>query len=93
MLYRIKYYSVENGASIFGMPQFTHEEIIEAKTEIELQAYIEKQKDEYGHRFKKFKKKGVKSTFGSPTQFGFAYTSNQGAVNVLPYLPPKIKKI
>lgn len=79
----ITYHSIEYGAGLFAIPQPTHQEIVEVKSEAQLKKYIEAQKDQYGHNFK-FKKK---------RRYGFDYISNQGGVKVSDYKPPRIKKI
>lgn len=73
----IKYYYIKSD-HIFAKPEYDHEEIVEG-TDKQIENYILKQKDQYGHLFKQDK------------SFGFNYISNQGAVKVLPYKEKIIK--
>jgi hypothetical protein len=76
----IKYYYIKSD-HLMATPQFDHEEIVEVKTDSDLQNYIGQQKDQYGHSFKRDK------------SFGFDYISSQGAIKTEQYREPKIKVI
>lgn len=79
MKYLIKYYLCQSD-SMFAIPTFTHEEVIECSVPRKIKEYVEKQKDGYGHGYKQNR------------SFGFDYISKQGAVKVSEY-KPKIKQI
>jgi hypothetical protein len=76
----IKYFYIKSD-HVLASPTFDHEEIVECKTDQQLQAYIAKQKDQYGNPFKRDK------------SFGFDYLSNQGAIVVSQYHEPTIKQL
>lgn len=79
MKYLIKYCNMTSD-SMFAVPSLTSEEIVEAKSEEDLDKYITSKKDRYGHPFKKDK------------SYGFDYISKTGGVKIEKY-NPKIKKI
>lgn len=80
MKYLIRYYYIKS-FNLFAVPEYDHEEIVEAKSAKELDKYIISQKDQYGNNYK------VKS------YYEFTHISNRGAVKVTHYSPPKVKKI
>jgi hypothetical protein len=81
MQYTISYYDIDHGGGLFAFPEFTRSEVVEADSRDDLVDYITKQKDLHGHHYRREK------------SFGFDYISNQGAVKVRVYAPPRIKKI
>ena len=81
----VKYYNIDNGASIFAVPQFTHSEVVEVDglNDPKLIEYITNKKDFHGCNFKKKDKPFM----------GFDYVSNQGGVKVSLYKEPNIIKL
>lgn len=75
--YRIEFSSIPHGAGLFSKPEVDRVEFVEVNSDVELQKYIESQKDAYGCKFKKEK------------SFGYDYISNQGGAKVYLYKPPK----
>lgn len=78
MKYLIKYYDIEYGASMFASPTYTKEEIVDAKSQQDLDKYISTKKDMAGHKYREDKK------------FGYTHISNQGALKVSKVLIKKI---
>lgn len=79
MKYVIKYHTIK-GDSIFSMPEFTHEEHIETKSEEDLDEYIKSKSDGYGHKFKP-----NPSYNGDSVSNKFNYISSAGGVTVEKY--------
>lgn len=80
MKIKVKYYSIQSD-HILAVPAFSHSEIVEVSSYEKLDKYIKKQKDPYGHHYRKEK------------YLGFDYISNAGAVKVGLYKSPRVKKI
>jgi len=80
MKFVIEYYEIMSD-HLLATPEFHHKEIVDAKNDKALDNYIAQQKDFYGNHYVK------------KANYGFTHISNQGALKVYPYKPPKVKKI
>lgn len=83
--YEIRYYEIQSD-HILAMPEFHHKEVVEAKFYNEALAYIRKQKDGYGHKYRL-------ATDEEHKMFGFDFHSAAGAVKIRKYKPRKVKQI
>ena len=81
MYYKIKYYEIGYDAGLFSLPEFSHEEIVEAYNLKNVGEYILSKKDNLDNKYEKDK------------SFGFDYISKRGGVKIKKYKPPKIKKV
>jgi hypothetical protein len=82
MKYEIRYHTIQSD-HLLAVPEFSHKEIVDAKTRQHVIRYVKKQKDEYGHHYKYHPEK----------RYGFDFTSNAGGVKIRKYKPPKVKRI